>query len=371
MIKQEFSELRRALGYERLVVRRIFHMYVSNENEVIWEAEDDLQMLEEERQNRIRDILKELLSTAVTVKTHPAEVEQNAVLYGILSETAEEPEETPLEWLKQTVLDGYPHTDPYYALAAEIIYDIPGKAEDREEMFDASDETFTALLAAVCPARLSKAALGYSDETVEQLERRWEIGKPAAGFLYPSFRDRTTDLSEAVFYTKDPRNEAVLYRIFEVREEDIPETKAEKKENLAELLSGAELSIEEAAAVTESIQEMAEEDPEAMLGRNEILHILQDTAEVDPEVMTEMCDERIPREIPVTVAAEKKIRIKTESCEVNISTDHAELIREEVIDGVRYVCVPADGMITVNGIATVNKKAVRGGTDEGSGEEEE
>ena len=138
MIKQEFSELRRALGYERLVVRRIFHMYVSNENEVIWEAEDDLQMLEEERQNRIRDILKELLSTAVTVKTHPAEVEQNAVLYGILSETAEEPEEeTPLEWLKQTVLDGYPHTDPYYALAAEIIYDIPGKAEDREEMFDA------------------------------------------------------------------------------------------------------------------------------------------------------------------------------------------------------------------------------------------
>ena len=86
MIKQEFSELRRALGYERLVVRRIFHMYVSNENEVIWEAEDDLQMLEEERQNRIRDILKELLSTAVTVKTHPAEVEQNAVLYGILSE---------------------------------------------------------------------------------------------------------------------------------------------------------------------------------------------------------------------------------------------------------------------------------------------
>ena len=71
MIKQEFSELRRALGYERLVIRRIFHMYVSNENEVIWQAEDDFQVLDEERQNRIRDILKELLSTSVTVKTHP------------------------------------------------------------------------------------------------------------------------------------------------------------------------------------------------------------------------------------------------------------------------------------------------------------
>ena len=395
MIKQEFSELRRALGYERLVVRRIFHMYVSNENDVIWEAEDDFQMLEEERQNRIRDILKELLSTAVTVKTHPAEVEQNPLLYGILTETAEfegdwkgdseggsenEAAETPLAWLKKTVLEGYPHTDPYYALAAEIIYDVPGKAEDHEEMFDASDETYTAMLAAVCPAKLSKAALGYADQAVEQLERRWEIGRPAAGFLYPSFRDRATDLSEAVFYTKDPRNETVLYRIFEVREEDIPETKAEKKENLAELLSDAELSIEEAAVVTESIQEMAEEDPEATLGRNEILQILQDSAKIDAKAMTEICEERIAQEIPVTVAAEKKIRIKTESCEVNISTDHAELIREEVIDGVRYICVPADGLITVNGIATVNKTAVcggaadgsgYGGTDDGNGEEEE
>ena len=382
MIKQEFSELRRALGYERLVIRRIFHMYVSNENEVIWQAEDDFQVLDEERQNRIRDILKELLSTSVTVKTHPAEVEQNMPLFRILTDstaevhfddpfsgpgmdTGEEPfsgaeaynseEAFRIEDLQKEVLESYTHTDPYYALAAEIIYDVPGKAEDKQEMFDASDETYTAFLAGICPAKLSKAALGYSDEFVGQLERRWEIYKPTVGFLYPSFRDRATDLSEAVFYTKAPKEEPVLYRIFEVREEDIPETKNEKKDNLAELLSEAELTIEEAAAVTESIQEMADENPESMLGRQEIVHILQENTQADTEVLTESYEEVIRQEIPVTVAAEKKIKIKTESCEVSIQTDHAELIREEILDGVRYICVPADGAVTVNGICTVNR----------------
>ena len=400
MIKQEFSELRRALGYERLVIRRIFHMYVSNENEVIWQAEDDFQVLDEERQNRIRDILKELLSTSVTVKTHPAEVVQNVPLYRVLTggteaDSAEDPffgteantaedlffgaepdtsdnlnsesaEQTAdallprsIEELQKEVLEGYTHTDPYYALAAELIYDVPGKAEDKQEMFDASDETYTAFLAGICPAKLSPAALGYSDEAVAQLERRWEIYKPIVGFLYPSFRDRSTDLSEAVFYTKTPREEPVLYRIFSVREEDIPETKNEKKENLAELLSEAELSIEEAAAVTESIQEMAEENPESTLGRQEIVHILQENTEADTEVLTESYEEVIRQEIPVTVAAEKKIKIKTESCEVSIQTDHAELIREEILDGVRYICVPADGAVTVNGIHTVNRQQMQ------------
>ena len=370
MIKQEFSELRRALGYDRLVIRRIFHMYVSNENEVIWQTEDDFQLLEEERQNRIRDILKELLSTAVTVKTHPAEVEQNLTLYRMLTEdSAEDTEEQfrTIEDLQKEVLESYTHTDPYYALAAEIVYDVPGRAEDREDMFDASEETYTALLAGICPAKLSKAALGYSDEFVGQLERRWEIYKPIVGFLYPAFRDRATDLSEAVFYTRTPKEEPVLYRIFEVREEDVPETKSEKKENLAELLSEAELSIEEAAAVTESIQEMAEENPESILGRQEILHILQENTQADTEGLTESYEEVIRHEIPIAVAAEKKIKIRTESCEVSIQTDHAEMIREEILDGVRYICVPADGAVTVNGISTV----YRNGSVNGQGMPEE
>ena len=106
MIKQEFSELRRALAYERLVIRRIFHMYVSNENEVIWQEEDDFQLLEEERQNRIRDILKELLSTAVTVKTHPVEVEQNLPLYELLTGTSDFAESyMTAEWLFYSLKD--------------------------------------------------------------------------------------------------------------------------------------------------------------------------------------------------------------------------------------------------------------------------
>ena len=133
------------------------------------------------------------------------------------------------------------------------------------------------------------------------------------------------------------------------------------------MLSEAELSIEEAAAVTESIQEMAEENPESTLGRQEIVHILQENTQADTEAMTESYEEVIRQEIPVTVAAEKKIKIKTESCEVSIQTDHAELIREEILDGVRYICVPADGAVTVNGIHTVNRQNME--TDPEEGEE--
>lgn len=356
MTKKEIAELRKALTHEYLTIRRIFHMYVSNENEVIWRAQEDFQLLEEDVQNRIREILREVLSTSFQVKVHPAEVEQQAGLYTILRD-AQNTEE--IKALQQGLLEGYAHSDPYYALAAEIIYDVPGKTSDEEEMFDASEETYTALLSAVCPAKLSEASLGYTTERIGQLERRWEIRKPVVGFLYPSFRDRCMDLNEAVFYTKIPGTEPIIQRIFQMREENIPETKSEKKDRLASLLTAVRLSPEEAAAVTESIQEMAEERPEAILDRREIMDILQENTDADLDGLEELYEKNIAQEIPVSIVVEKKIKISTDTCEVKINTDHAEMIRDEVIDGVRYICVPADGDITVNGIKTSGKQRNR------------
>ncbi|MBR2561223.1 MAG: DUF4317 family protein, partial [Eubacterium sp.] len=329
---------------------------VSNENEVIWRAQEDFQLLEEDVQNRIREILREVLSTSFQVKVHPAEVEQQAVLYTILRD-AQNTEE--IKALQQGLLEGYAHSDPYYALAAEIIYDVPGKASDEEEMFDASDETYTALLTAVCPAKLSEASLGYTTERIRQLERRWEIRKPVVGFLYPSFRDRSTDLNEAVFYTKIPGTEPIIQKIFQMREENIPETKSEKRDRLASLLTAVRLSPEEAAAVTESIQEIAEERPEAILDKREITALLQENTDADLEDLETLYEENIPQEIPVSIVVDKRIKISTDTCEVKINTDHAEMIRDEVIDGIRYICVPADGNITVNGITTSGRNRDR------------
>jgi len=75
-------------------------------------------------------------------------------------------------------------------------------------MFDASDEVFEYLLCSICPVQLSKEGLCYNPETnqVENRIRDWLIEPPMKGFLFPTFRDRSTDIHSVLYSSKQPED---------------------------------------------------------------------------------------------------------------------------------------------------------------------
>lgn len=64
-------------------------------------------------------------------------------------------------------------------------YDVPLKASDKESLWE-SEEVFRFLICAVCP-----------------VSGDYEPGKPECGFLFPAFRDRSSDIHRIDIFQRD------------------------------------------------------------------------------------------------------------------------------------------------------------------------
>lgn len=70
-----------------------------------------------------------------------------------------------LEQFYDKIIETYEYGENYLILLVHGMYDVPSKASDNEEMFDASDEVYEYLLCTICPVNLSKAGLSYDAES--------------------------------------------------------------------------------------------------------------------------------------------------------------------------------------------------------------
>ena len=85
-------------------------------------------------------------------------------------------------------------------------YDVPGKASDNEEMFDASEEVYNHILCCICPVKLSEPGLSYNEATnaIEERPRDWWVQTPMTGFLFPAFNDRSSDIHGVLYFSRNP-----------------------------------------------------------------------------------------------------------------------------------------------------------------------
>ncbi len=90
------------------------------------------------------------------------------------------------DMLYEVMGERYQPGAPYFCFLFHGRYDIPVKGSDGEWM-EGSEEIYEYLIGAVGP-----------------LAGDYEPGAPEFGFLYPAFRDRTTDRSYVNLFEKDP-----------------------------------------------------------------------------------------------------------------------------------------------------------------------
>jgi hypothetical protein len=84
--------------------------------------------------------------------------------------------------LYELIAEQYPTGRPYAIYIYYGVYDVPLKAADKEQLGE-SEEVYTYLLAAIAPT---------DRDQIPQM--------PQAGFLYPAFTDRSTDLAHINIY---------------------------------------------------------------------------------------------------------------------------------------------------------------------------
>jgi hypothetical protein len=87
--------------------------------------------------------------------------------------------------LYEIIAEKYPVGRAYAIYIYYGVYDVPMKAADKERLED-SEEVYAYLVAAIAPVNADQ---------IPQM--------PEAGFLYPAFRNRSTDLEHINVYRKE------------------------------------------------------------------------------------------------------------------------------------------------------------------------
>lgn len=348
MDKSNLAEIRKALRRNEPPVDWIYAFYVTPDNELSWQSFRKFLSFDEDEMFRHKDILKKAVSGSFGRELFSVELGSQAEKLFALR-TADEPDEEILEEFAGEIISSYAHTDPYYACLARITYDVPALSTDRRKLED-GDVVFQSLLFTICPASLSKPALGYSDVSgVSELDRRWTIGVPSEGFLYPSFNDRIGDMNEVLYRAKKEISSELFGNFFD---SSVPANAKAQKDAFNTLMDSLNISVAEAAGIQEDLSHLEAENV-TVLEKTDAKK-LAERCGIDTENFDESYDDIIG-DVPLSVSAlrDPAVVVATDSATIKVPADKSQFISTRVIDGVTYILIPVDGAVLVNGIPTV------------------
>ncbi|MGX8729076.1 MAG: DUF4317 family protein [Lachnospiraceae bacterium] len=356
MDKASLTELRKALRKDHPPVDWIFSFYVTPENDISWKSFRKYASLDQDEQFRYKDIFKKALSGSFGKELSSVPLpEQAPELYGLRTMENEEPE--LLDAFAGDVAASFDHTNPYFAMLAHIAYDVPAMGTDRRRLED-GDVVFQSLLFAICPAQLSKPALGYSDsDGVSELSRRWTIGGPSEGFLYPAFVDRIGDLNEALYRAHKEISSGLFKTFFGEAEKPVP-AKAQK-EIFNSLMDAMDVTMESASLLQNDLANLAAEEVDLL--EKETARGLAERCGIPTENFDETFED-VVGDVPLTISAllDKAVTVSTDSATIRLPADRAQLIHTRMLDKILCLVLPVDGAILVNGIPATLAKNVTG-----------
>ena len=371
MIDKEIGEIRRHLRRERSNITAIYGCYVNENKEIISQFRQSTGMMPENESDKYFALLRRTLSGSIgknlidiTFKT---------------SQVAGSPEHQLLMDLKKTQLKDDDLRDAlckkiietvdiegnYLILLACDNYDVPFKSKDDTYQKDQSEETYTYLLCAICPVKQTKANLHYvaEEKTFHDGAMAQMVSAPALGFLFPAFDNRSTNIYNALYYTKNTKEsqDALVEAIFNA---PIPKPAAQQKQSFEALLTtslGDECDLEVVQTVHEQISQRIEMHKEAkvaeplLITKDDVKEVLS-TCGVSDANMAKFSvnyDETFGFEAdlhPKNIIDNKKFQIQTPDVVIKVDPARSDLIETRVIGGVKYILICADENVEVNGV---------------------
>ena len=369
MNKKEILEIRRQFTPENCAITRICGCYVDHEKEKKSELKKAFLSLPEEEAFKYFDIFRHTLSGTLGKNMinmeFPLEQELSGGTQEFLLKLRDSRLEDDLlvEEFYDKVIESYDYPENYYIILIHAVYDVPGKASDGEEMFDASDTVYEHLMCSICPVNLSKAGLSYNAHTnnIEDRIRDWVVDMPVKGFLFPAFTDRASNVHQVLYYSKKPEELSPDF-ISNVLGSEIPLSAGDQKTSFQAIVSdtlGTSCDYETIRNIHDNLNEMleeAKETPEPLeLSRPDVRRLLERSGA--PEEKLASFDREFEETVgekntllASNIASVRSFQVETPDVIVKVNPERSDLVEIREIDGRRCLVIAVDDHLEVNGI---------------------
>ena len=371
MNKKEVAEIRRQYVPERCTISRICGCYVDAEKNIKTTMKEAFLSLPEDDAFKYFTIFKKTLSGTVGRNLvnldFPLEEEHEGSHQEFLLKlrNSKLKDDALVEEFYNQIIDTFPFGENYYIILIHVAYDVPGKATDGTEMYDASDNVFEYLLCSLCPVHLSKPGLGYNEakNCIENRIQDWIVDQPMKGFLFPAFNDRYTDIHSMLYYTKNATDlqEDFLKNMFGCTR--IPLDADSQKETFNCLIAdtlGTDCDYSVVKNIHEILNEKIEEfkdSPEPLeLGKQDVRRLFEDSGVPDSrmEDFDQCYDEEVGEQttfLATNIASSRKFNIETPDVVVKVNPEAADLVETRIIDGRQCLVIAINEHVEVNGIS--------------------
>ncbi|WP_295579516.1 DUF4317 domain-containing protein [uncultured Oscillibacter sp.] len=371
MTEKEIAELRRRFRAEKSNITHVRGCYVNEKREIISQFDQSLALMSQEESGQLLATLRKTLSGTpgknlldIAFETRQvAEGEEHRLLMDLRS--SELRDDAAVETFFRKAIDSLDLEGNYLILLAHDAYDVPYRSKDGARQDDAGSEVFSYILCSVCPVKLTKEALSYFvyENQFRTLAADWVVSAPETGFLFPAFDERSTNLYNALLYTRDTAQtrEAFVDAVFRA---PAPMPAAVQQETfhtiLGETLSEAcsyqvvQAVHERLCGIIEAHRENHEESP-LTVSKTTVGQVLQNCGvEAERvEAFEAQYDgaygegaDLSPRNLVDT----KQLELRTPDVTIRVTPGRGDLVETRVIDGARYILIRAEEGVEVNGV---------------------
>ena len=371
MNQKELREIRRRIQPERSNIRHLYGCYVNSNKEIISRIDESLGLLSKEEQEKYLALLKKSLSGTlgknlldISFATKQVMDSDEYRLLASLRRTELNDAELRESFYK-VLIDAMDLEDNYLILMALDSYDVPRHRKDGAIDEDRG-EVFKYMLVGVCPVKTGKLELGYVPE-----EKRFRsslagqvVAAPEMGFMFPTFDDRTANIYNALFYTRNSgeAHDGFIEAVFRTK---VPMSAARQRETFDALLEET-APHENSFDVVQSVHEQLSErialhkesrDPEPLsLTIPEMGELLEKsgTSPEQTEAFCHKCEEEFGADAalsPANLTDPRRMTIEASEVKISVDPKFGYLIQPRIIDGKKYILVSADQGIELNGIA--------------------
>lgn len=369
MNKKETLEIRKLFTQESSCLSKICSCYVDYNKQKVCTMQEAFLSLAKDEALKYNDLFKATLSGTIGKNLlnmeFPTEQEFNGGTQEFLMKlrASELKDDALLQEFYDRVITAFDYPENYYIILIYGNYDVPGRATDGAEMFDASEEVYQFLLCSICPVNRSKGGLSYLSDSnvIGERIRDWIVEAPMKGFLFPAFNDRGSDIHNVLYYSKNPEDthpELIEQLLGSVT----PMSPVSQKETFQSLLLdtlGEEADYEVVSSIHENLNEMIAEtknNPDPLtLSRNEMKNLFEISGVPEQELQDfDQKYEEIAgtktRLLASNLTNTKKLSIETPDIVIKVNSDRTDLIKTQYIDGRQCFVITVDDHVEINGM---------------------
>lgn len=371
MNDKEISELRRRFRADRSNITHIAGCYVNDHREILATFDQSMGLMPQEESEKYLALFKRSLSGGlgknlmdITFSTQQVLDSPEHNLLMALRKSALK-DENALQTFYQIVIDAVSLDSNYVILLAYDAYDVPFRTKDGADLDDASETQFTYIVCSICPVKTTKPALSYvsADNLFHNRKLDQIIAPPELGFLFPAFDNRSTNLYNALYYSRNTKevHESFVDAVFHTVP---PMAPAIQKETFQSILAEAledDCSYDLVQTVHEQLSELIEEhkssrEAEPLTISKHVVEGMLESCGV-PKPKVEAFEQKFDAEFgaetdisPRNLIDVRQFEVRTPDVVVKVNPERRELVETRILGGVKYLLIRAEEGVEVNGI---------------------